>query len=223
VSTPALRVVIADDHPLFLRGLEACLRGTTGIDLVETVTTGDAAVAAVLAADDRIDVVVMDLHMDGLNGIEATRRIVERRPSVGVLVLTMVDDDDAVFAALRAGARGYLLKGADEEDLLRAIRAVADGEAVFGPGVAQRVLSYLSHAPTASRHRAFPQLTPREREIVALIADGLGNQAIARRLDLSPKTVMNYVSNVFTKLHVADRAEMIIRAREAGFGGPPGP
>jgi DNA-binding NarL/FixJ family response regulator len=161
--------------------------------------------------------VVMDLHMPGTGGIEATRAIVERHPDIAVLVLTMAHDDDSVFAAVRAGARGYLLKGADGEELVRAICAVAAGEAVFGPGIAERVLGYLS-APPDPPEAGFPELTGREREVVELLAQGMGNQAIAARLGLSPKTVMNYLSNVFAKLQVADRYEMIVRARDAGFG-----
>jgi DNA-binding NarL/FixJ family response regulator len=221
MTTPQLRVVIADDHPMFLGGLRTVLESTADMELVGEATNGDEVIA--LTAQTSPDVVVMDLHMPSVNGIEATRRICAAQPNTAVLVLTMVDDDDSVFAALRAGARGYLLKGADEQELLRAIQAVADGEAVFGPGVAQRVLGFLTDAPSRSQDRAFPELTPREREVVSLIAEGLGNQAIAKRLGLSAKTVMNYVSNVFAKLHVADRSEMIVRARQAGFGQEPDP
>ena len=216
-----LRVVVVDDHPMFLQGLRTVLAASPDIDLVGQGTTGQEAID--LTREHRPDVVVMDLHMPEVNGVEATRRICQLRPETAVLVLTMVNDDDSVFAAVRAGARGYLLKGADEPELLRAIHAVAAGEAVFGPGVAQRVLGFLTRAPARSRDRSFPELTDRERQVVELIAQGLGNQAIATRLGLSPKTVMNYVSNVFSKIHVADRATMIVRAREAGFGeGDPG-
>lgn len=214
-DTP-LRVVVADDHPMFLRGLQAALTSTTDVELVGTATTGQQAID--LAHEHHPDVVLMDLHMPDVNGIEATRRICSTQPGAAVLVLTMSNDDDSVFAAVRAGARGYLLKGVDEQELLRAVFAVADGEAVFGPGVAQRVLEYLTAAPTRTRDRSFPQLTDRERDVVELIAQGLGNHAIAMRLGLSPKTVMNYVSNVFAKIHVTDRSEMIVRAREVGFG-----
>jgi DNA-binding NarL/FixJ family response regulator len=220
MTRPPLRVVIADDHPMFLGGLRAVLESTDDVDLVGEASTGDEAVA--VASETLPDVVVMDLNMPGTNGIEATRRICAEHPAPSVLVLTMIHDDDSVFAAVRAGARGYLLKGADEEELLRAIRAVADGEAVFGPGIAQRVLAFLTDAPAHSASRAFPELTPRERQVVELMADGLGNQAIAARLGLTAKTVMNYVSSVFAKLHVADRSEMIVRARQAGFGEEPG-
>jgi DNA-binding NarL/FixJ family response regulator len=216
MSDDPLRVVVADDHPMFLRGLRTVLASTVGIDLIGEATTGQQAID--ITREHHPDVVVMDLHMPDVNGIDATRRICELQPDTAVLVLTMVQDDDSVFAAIRAGARGYLLKGVDEDELLRAIRAVADGDAVFGPGIAQRVLGFLTAAPDRTRDRSFPQLTSREREVVELIAQGLGNHAIARRLGLSPKTVMNYVSNVFSKIHVADRNEMIVRAREAGFG-----
>jgi DNA-binding NarL/FixJ family response regulator len=211
-----LRVLIADDHPMFLRGLEAVLASTPGLCLVGEATTGRQAVD--LAREQRPDVVLMDLHMPDVSGIDATRLITQQRPATAVIVLTMASDDDSVFAAVRAGARGYLLKGVDEEELLRVIRAVVDGEAVFGPGVAQRVLGFLTAAPTRMQDRSFPQLTDRERQVVELLAQGLANHAIATRLGLRPKTVMNYVSNVFAKIHVADRAEMIVRAREVGFG-----
>jgi DNA-binding NarL/FixJ family response regulator len=210
-----LRVLIADDHPMFLTGLRAVLSDSDRIALVGEATDGQRAID--LAGELRPDVVVMDLHMPGTGGIEATRAIVEQHPDIAVLVLTMAHDDDSVFAAVRAGARGYLLKGADGEELVRAICAVAGGEAVFGPGIAQRVLGYLSTPPDQPQ-AGFPELTGREREVVELLAQGMGNQAIATRLSLSPKTVMNYLSNVFAKLQVADRYEMIVRARDAGYG-----
>jgi DNA-binding NarL/FixJ family response regulator len=219
VTRPLLRVVTADDHPMFLAGLRAVLQAADGIDLVGEATTAEQAIA--LAGELEPDVLVIDLHMPDVGGIESTRQICASRPETAVLVLTMVRDEDSIFAAIRAGARGYLLKGADESELLRAVRAVADGEAIFGPGVAQRVLGFLTAAPRRPEDRAFPALTERERDVVGLIAEGLGNHAIAGRLGLSPKTVMNYVSNIFAKLHVTDRAEMIVRAREAGFGRDP--
>lgn len=219
MTRPALRVVTADDHPMFLAGLRAVLQAADGIDLVGEATTAEQAIA--LAGELEPDVLVIDLHMPDVGGIEATRQICASRPETAVLVLTMVRDEDSIFAAVRAGARGYLLKGADESELLRAVRAVSDGEAIFGPGVAQRVLGFLTAAPRRPEDRAFPALTERERDVVGLIAEGLGNHAIAGKLGLSPKTVMNYVSNVFAKLHVTDRAEMIVRAREAGFGRDP--
>jgi len=159
----------------------------------------------------------MDLHMPELNGIEATRRVVESSPHVGVLVLTMVEDDDAVFAAMRAGARGYLLKGSSQGEILHAIRAVASGEAVFGPAIASRLIEYFSSSP-GGPPQAFPQLTQREREVLELIARGASNAAIAGSFTISEKTVRNHVSNIFTKLQVVDRAQAIVKAREAGIG-----
>jgi DNA-binding NarL/FixJ family response regulator len=160
----------------------------------------------------------MDLHMPGIGGIEATRQITEANPSTAVLVLTMVEDDDSVFAALRAGARGYILKGAGRDDVLRAVASVQRGEAIFGPGIAQRILGYWANAGAASSPTSFPELTDREREVLELIARGLNNAEIARRFVLRPKTVRNHISNSFTKLHVADRSQAVVRAREAGMG-----
>jgi DNA-binding NarL/FixJ family response regulator len=214
--TGPVRVLIADDHPMFLTGLRAVLDDSDSVVVVGEATDGQRAVD--LAGEHNPDVVVMDLHMPGTGGLEATRTIREQHPDIAVLVLTMAHDDDSVFAAVRAGARGYLLKGADGDELIRAIRAVAGGEAVFGPGVAQRVLGFLSASADRPPATGFPELTSRERDVVELLAQGMGNQAIAARLGLSPKTVMNYLSNVFAKLQVADRYEMMRRARDAGFG-----
>jgi DNA-binding NarL/FixJ family response regulator len=160
----------------------------------------------------------MDLHLPRLSGIEATREIVRRSPHVAVLVLTMVDEEDSVFAAVRAGAQGYLLKGAGPEDIVRAIRSVARGEAVFGPGIAERMLSFFTQVHARPQPTSFPDLTEREREILELIASGARNADIAARLVISPKTVRNHISNIFAKLHVADRADAIALAREAGLG-----
>ncbi|MDQ7030708.1 MAG: response regulator transcription factor [Ardenticatenia bacterium] len=209
-----IRILIADDHPVFRFGLCALLQAEPDTRVVGEATTGEEAVA--LAERLQPDVVLMDLNMPGMNGIEATRHIVAANPAIGVLVLTMFDDD-TVFAAMRAGARGYILKGAEGEETLRAIRAVAHGEAIFSPAVAARVMAYFSRGKPSPP--VFPELTDREREVLALMAQGLTNQAIAERLVLSPKTVRNHVSNIFSKLQVADRAEAIIRAREAGLGG----
>jgi DNA-binding NarL/FixJ family response regulator len=208
-----LRVLVADDHPVFRDGLRALLAATPETEPVGEAATGEEAVAATLELQP--DVVVMDLHMPSLNGIEATRQIVATSPHVAVLVLTMLEDDESVFAAMRAGARGYLLKGAGQDEIARAIQAVASGEAIFGPAIAERVLEYFS-APRS--HEPFPELTARERELLELIAQGRSNQEIARHFVLSPKTVRNHVSNIFTKLQVADRAQAIVRAREAGLG-----
>lgn len=211
-----IRVLLVDDHPVFLHGLAALLSALPDIDVVGQGGTGHDAVR--LAAELRPDVVVMDLNMPELNGVEATRQVTKDNPEVGVLVLTMFEDDDSVFAAMRAGARGYLVKGADSPEVLRAITAVAGGEAIFGPSVARRVLGYLTRPLRVQDEHVFPDLTSREREILELVAAGLGNAAIAGRLSLSPKTVRNNVSSIFTKLQVADRAEAIVRARRAGLG-----
>lgn len=209
-----LRIVLADDHPLFRDGLKALFASISDAEVVGEAATGPEVVQRALELQP--DVVVMDLHMPELNGIEATRRVVETSPHVGVLVLTMVEDDDAVFAAMRAGARGYVLKGSSQMEILNAIRAVGSGEAVFGPTIAQRLIEYFSSAPGGPQ--AFPELTAREREVLELIAQGASNSAIAQRLVLSQKTIRNHVSNIFTKLRVADRAQAIIKAREAGIG-----
>jgi DNA-binding NarL/FixJ family response regulator len=210
-----LRILLADDHPLFRDGLKALLASVGDVDLVAEASTGSEVVERALELQP--DVVVMDLHMPEVNGIEATRRVVESSPHVGVLVLTMVEDDDAVFAAMRAGARGYLLKGSNQEEIVHAVRAVGTGEAVFGPAIAARLIEYFSSSPSGPP-QAFPELTQREREVLELIAQGEGNAAIARRLVISQKTVRNHVSNIFTKLRVADRAQAIVKAREAGIG-----
>ncbi|MFL6238911.1 MAG: response regulator [Actinomycetes bacterium] len=211
-----MRVVIADDHPAFRAGLKLMLEPADGIDLVGEASTGAEAVS--LAEELAPDVVVMDLRMPDLDGIEATRRLIAVAPNVGVVVLTMFEDDDSVFAAMRAGARGYLLKGADQDDILRAIRATAAGEAIFGPAIAQRVIQHFATGG-AQAPDTFPTLTDREREILELIAAGRGNAAIAHDLMLTIKTVRNHVSNIFGKLQVADRAAAIVKAREAGYGG----
>jgi DNA-binding NarL/FixJ family response regulator len=218
VSSEPIRVLIADDHPFFRDGLRVLLEASADTTCVGEATSGDEVVALAETADP--DVILMDLKMPGLNGIEATRRITAALPHIAILVVTMFEDDDSVFAAMRAGARGYLLKGADKEEMLLAIRAVARGEAIFGPAIAQRLMQYFAAARPASRTAAdpFPDLTEREREILARLAAGRTNQEIADALFLSVKTVRNYVSNIFSKLQVADRAQAIIRAREAGLG-----
>lgn len=219
--TGPVRVLLADDHPVFRDGLSSLLGSLDDVELVAEASTGAEAVS--VAETIEVDVVVMDLHMPDLNGIEATRLIVRSQPHIGVLVLTMFEDDDSVFAAMRAGARGYLLKGASQEEIARAIRAVAGGEAIFGPAIAQRVIGYFARSGGAAGTPAFPELTQREREVLELIAQGRANASIARHLFLSEKTVRNHVSNIFSKLQVADRAEAIVRAREAGLGGSAGP
>jgi DNA-binding NarL/FixJ family response regulator len=215
--TESFRVLLADDHPLYRRGLCALLE-TAGLEVVGQVEDGAAAVAQAQVLQP--DVVIMDLHMPLLDGVEATRRVVAASPHIGVLVLTMHDDDDSVFAAMRAGARGYLLKGADGAEITRAVAAVAGGEAIFGPSVARRVLDWFAAPRPLATASGFPSLTERENEVLDLLAAGRNNSEIARALVLSPKTVRNHVSNVFAKLHVADRAQAIVLAREAGLGRP---
>jgi len=209
-----IRILIADDHPLFRDGLRALLDSVEDTEVVGEAATGDEVVTQ--AQSLQPDVILMDIKMPGNNGIEATRRIVRSQLDIKVLMLTMFDDDDSVFAAVRAGARGYLLKGARQEETLRAIRAVANGEVIFGPGVAQRMMQYFAVArPT---RQAFPELSDREREILALMAQGRSNVEMADKLVLSHKTVRNHVSNILSKLQVADRAEAILTARAAGLG-----
>ncbi|MBB5959283.1 DNA-binding NarL/FixJ family response regulator [Saccharothrix tamanrassetensis] len=212
---PALRALVVDDHPLFRYGVAAALAAAPDLEVIGEASGGTTAVE--MAAALHPDVVVMDLNMPDLGGVEATRRIVAHDPSVRVLVLTMFDDDDSVFAAMRAGALGYLLKAARPQQIVRAVRAVAEGEAIFSPGVAVRLLAYFGTA-AKSEVEAFPELTAREREVLRLMADGRGNAAIARVLVLSPKTVRNHVSNILRKLHVADRAQAVSRAKQAGLG-----
>ena len=212
----SIRVLLADDHPLVRDGLKAALAGLPDVKVVAEAATGSAAIREALL--HRPDVVVMDLQMPDTNGIEATRELARALPSAAVLVLTMFDDDDSVFAAMRAGARGYVLKGAEQQEIARAISAVAAGEAIFGPGVATRVLAYFAAPPRAVS--PFPELTAREREVLDLLAAGHNNQQIAQRLGLSAKTVANHLSAIFAKLQVADRTQAILRARDAGLGHP---
>ena len=211
-------VLVVDDHPLYREGLVTALSMLDGVDVV--AEAGDGALAVELALGLAPDVVVMDLNMPGLGGIEATRRITAQLPGTAVLVLTMLEGDDALFAAMRAGARGYLLKGADRQEIARALETVANGEVVFSATLASRVLAWFARGGTGAA-APFPELTEREREILDLVARGLTNAAIARRLVVSDKTVRNHVSNVFGKLHVADRAEAVARARDAGMGTGP--
>lgn len=211
-----IRILIADDHGPFRDGLRALLVAADDCEIVGEAGSGDEAVA--LAATLQPDVVLMDINMPNVNGIEATRQILHTSPHISILVLTMFDDNDSVFAALRAGARGYLLKGALKAEILRTIRGVSSGEAIFGPAIARRLMRYFAGLKPMAPPQAFPELTEREREILALIAQHITNPEIAERLALSQKTVRNHVSNIFSKLQVVDRAQAIIRAREAGLG-----
>jgi DNA-binding NarL/FixJ family response regulator len=214
-----IRVLVADDHPVFRRGMRAILGAEPDTELVGEAMDGEEAVE--LALELSPDVILMDLNMPKVTGIEATRRILEVSPNTAILMLTMFEDDKSIFAAMRAGAHGYVLKGADGAETLRAIHAVASGEAIFSPTITRRLTGYFATPERDSKATSvevFANLTEREHEILSLIAEGYTNNAIASRLYLSPKTVRNYVSSIFTKLQVADRPQAIIRAREAGLG-----
>jgi DNA-binding NarL/FixJ family response regulator len=222
-----IRVLLADDHPVVRAGLRALLGTLDGIEVVAEAEDGEAAVREAVLT--RPDVLLMDVRMPRLDGVAATRRIRREAPDTAVLMLTMYDDDATVFTAMQAGAQGYLLKGAGQDEIAGAIRAVAAGQAIFGPGIAARVLTHFSSPPNglgADRGaQEFPQLTAREREILGLLAEGRRTSAIAEALFLSPKTVSNNLTSIFSKLEVGDRTAAIIRAREAGLGdrGPAGP
>lgn len=211
-----IRVLIADDHPLFRDGMHGLLDSVGETEVVGEATTGAEAITQAKALQP--DVILMDIKMPGVNGIEATRAIVAASPHISILMVTMLEDDESVFAAMRAGARGYVLKGASQEEILRAIRAVSSSEAIFGPGIAKRVLGFFSTARPTVPSRVFPDLSEREAELLTLIAQGRSNQEIAEQLGLTLKTVRNHVSNIFSKLQVADRAQAVLRAREAGLG-----
>jgi DNA-binding NarL/FixJ family response regulator len=211
-----IRILIADDHPLFRDGMHGLLDSVPDTGVVGEATSGDEAVRQ--AATLQPDVILMDIKMPGINGIAATREILAASPHIGILMVTMLEDDESVFAAMRAGARGYVLKGANQADILLAIRAVARGEVIFGPGIAMRLLRFFSTTRPHAPQRVFPDLSERETELLALMAQGKSNQEIADQLGLTLKTVRNHVSNIFSKLQVADRAQAILRAREAGLG-----
>lgn len=212
----SIRVLIADDHQLFRDGMQGLLNSVPDMDVVGEATHGEEVIE--MAEELQPDVILMDIQMPDINGIEATRRIHEVSPHVGVLVVTMFEDEESVFAAMRAGARGYLLKDARREDVLGAIRTVSGGGAIFSPGVARRVIDFFALPKTVDAPPAFPELTVREREVLVLIAHGKTNQEIANDLYLTLKTVRNHASNIFAKLQVVDRAQAVIRAREFGLG-----
>lgn len=215
-----IRIIIADDHPVVRGGLRALVSTIEGFDVVAEAADGASAVREIVLT--RPDVVLMDVRMPGMDGIEATRQVRRAAPETAVLILTMYDDDATVLTAMQAGARGYLLKGASQEDIVAAIRAVAAGQVIFGPGVAARVIDYFATgAPTGTTPHPFPGLTGRERDILDLLAAGRRTQDIARELYLSPKTVSNHLTSIFAKLEVADRAGAIIRARAEGLGTGP--
>jgi DNA-binding NarL/FixJ family response regulator len=211
-----IRVLIADDHQLFRDGLKALLLSAPDTEVLGEAATGKEAIQ--LAAESQPDVILMDLQMPDMDGIEATRHIVRTNPRINVLMVTMFEDDSSVFAAMRAGARGYVLKGAKHDEMLRAIRAVSSGEAIFSPSIAARLMSFFAASRSVIPEEVFPDLTDREREVLNLIARGDSNADIAKALTISVKTVRNHVSNIFSKLQVADRAQAAIRAREAGLG-----
>ena len=214
MSNESLTILIADHHPLFRKGLRALLATMPQVRVAGEASNGADAVR--LAAELQPDVVLMDLQMPGGDGLSAVRAIVAARPEARVLVVTMFQDDDSVFAAMRAGARGYVLKDMDDDDITRAILAVGRGDAIFSPAIATRMMSFFSARPAQPRP-AFPELTESERNVLRLMAKGLNNDAIAQQLAFSPKTVRNYISSIFAKLQVADRAQAIVRARDAGL------
>jgi DNA-binding NarL/FixJ family response regulator len=211
-----VRILIADDHPLFRDGVRALLKSLPEVEWVGEAASGDEVITQ--AASLQPDVILMDIQMPGVDGIEATRQILYTSPHIGIIVLTMFEDDESVFAAMRAGARGYILKGTDQAEILRVIEAVARGEAHFGPDIARRLMTFFAAPRPAAPPQLFPELTGREREILNLIAQGYNNTEIAEQLVLSQKTVRNHISNIFSKLQVADRAQAIVRARAAGLG-----
>jgi DNA-binding NarL/FixJ family response regulator len=215
MESMGVRVLIADDHPVVRGGLHALIDTLEGLEVVGVAADGATAVSETLLLHP--DVVLMDVQMPGVDGVEATRRIRASVPGAAVLMLTMYDDDATVFTAMQAGARGYLLKGAEQNEIATAIQAVAAGQVIFGPGVAARVLTYFA-APPAPHLIPFPELTDREREILDQLASGRRTSEIANALYLSPKTVSNHLTSIFAKLEVADRSAAIVRAREGGLG-----
>ncbi len=214
----SIKLMIADDHRLFREGLKALLAVTDDIEIVAEAEDGESALKK--CQEVQPEIILMDINMPGLTGLQATQQILEKFPHIGIIMLTMLEDDASVFNAMRAGARGYLLKGADPKEVLNVIRAVAEGQALFGPAIATRLMNFfkeLSLKPVAAQSKtSFPELTERELEILRLISQGLNNSEITQKLVLSPKTVRNHITNIFSKLQVADRAQAIVRAREEG-------
>lgn len=214
-----IRLMIADDHKLFREGIKALLAVTEDIEIIGEADDGESALRT--SQELQPDVILMDINMPGVNGIQATEKILEKQPQTHIIMLTMLEDDASVFNAMRVGARGYLLKGADPQEVLSVIRAVAEGQALFGPTIATRLMNYFKELGTRSTvssvNTPFPELTERELEVLRLISQGLNNQEITQKLVLSSKTVRNHITNIFSKLQVADRAQAIVRAREAGL------
>jgi DNA-binding NarL/FixJ family response regulator len=216
MDSDRIRVLIVDDHPLFRDGMHGLLDSISETEVVGEASSGEEAITR--AESLQPDVILMDIKMPGINGLQAMREILNTSPHIRILIVSMLEDDDSVFAAMRAGARGYVPKGANQAEMLRAIQAVANGEAIFGPGIAQRLIGFFSASRPSVAPKIFPELTEREAEILEWIAKGNTNEEIAGQLVLSLKTIRNHVSNIFSKLQVADRAQAIIRARNAGLG-----
>jgi DNA-binding NarL/FixJ family response regulator len=216
MSVAPIRLFIADDHALFREGMRALLAATPDIVCVGEAATGEDAVGLIEAAQP--DVVLMDIHMPGINGIEATRRILRGNAVTGIIMVTMLEDDASLFAAMRAGARGYVLKGANHQELLQAIRAVAQGQVLLGPAIAARVTQFFARAQLSAVARPFPDLTEREQEILELMSRHYTNSEIAQQLGIGDKTIRNHISNIFNKLQVVDRAQAVVKARQAGLG-----
>jgi len=211
-----IRVLIADDHQLFRDGIRNLLQATDDLVCAGEAETGEEVITK--ASELQPDVILMDIQMPEMNGIDATRKIVQNSPHIAVLMVTMFDDDNSVFSAMRAGARGYVLKGAKHDEIQRAIRAAGNGEAIFSPAIATRMMQFFAGIRPPQPLDVFPELSNREREVLDLIAAGYRNSQIAEELTISPKTVRNHVSNILNKLQVADRTQAILKAREAGFG-----
>lgn len=211
-----IRILLADDHTLFRVGMRSLLQSIEEVEIVGEAATGEETIK--MAAELQPDVILMDIQMPDVNGIEATRQILRTSPHIGIIMLTMFKDDESVFMAMRAGARGYVLKGADQDVMLRAIRGVANGESLFSPEIAKRLIHFFSALQPSAPEEVFPELTAREREVLTLVAQGNNNADIAQTLGITMKTVRNHVSNIFSKLQVADRTQAVIRARDAGLG-----
>ncbi|MGD8753730.1 MAG: response regulator transcription factor [Anaerolineales bacterium] len=211
-----VRILIVDDHTLFREGVRAILKAVSDFEIVGEAATGEEAIDKVSTL--KPDIILMDIQMPDINGVEATIKILKEHPEMGIIILTMLEDDDSLFSALRAGARGYVLKGADKAEMVKSIRAVANGEALFGPAIANRLTRFFKNPGRMKKQSAFPELTDREFEVLELIAKAHNNQEIAENLHISIKTVSNHISNVFNKLQVADRTEAIFKARDAGLG-----